>query len=544
MAPETLPATWRLVTLEELVGDAAPIVYGIIQAGPEVAGGVPYIRPTELVDDQIDLGNLRRTSIAIAQRYERSVLRAGDIVLAIVGTIGKLAIVPPELEGANITQSSARVRPPPGMPSEFLAAALKSPQLREQFKAMEFGVAVRRLNLSHVRDLKIPLPPYNEQRRIVAKLEALQTRSRRAREALDAVPPLLEKLRQSILAAAFRGDLTKDWRAKHKDVEPASELLKRIRAERKKKWEEAELAKMKAKGKTPTDDKWKAKYKEPEPVNTSGLPELPRGWCWASPDELCSPIPNALTIGPFGSDLKVDDYREDGVPLVFVRDIRAESFGGEKTKFVDVEKAAALARHYVHPGDLLMTKMGDPPGDTAVYPPGRPSAVITADCIKLTPLASITSGLFLKYCFRAEVVREQLLEQTAGVAQQKLSLERFRTVRIPLPPREEQVELAGRIDALSRGAMHQTAKLKQLGGRLTVVERALLAKAFRGELVPQDPNDEPADVLLARNGAGTSDARAPEPVAKKRAVKRDTADDDVARVPSARTRAPQRTGGR
>src|SRR6185503_10682565 len=122
--------------------------------------------------------------------------------------------------------------------------------------------------------------------RIVTKLEALQARSRRAREALDAVPPLLEKLRQSILAAAFRGDLTKDWRSKHEDVEPASELLKRIRIERRKKWEEAELAKMKAKGKAPTDDKWKAKYKEPEPVDATGLPELPEGWCWASVDDV------------------------------------------------------------------------------------------------------------------------------------------------------------------------------------------------------------------------------------------------------------------
>ncbi len=101
------------------------------------------------------------------------------------------------------------------------------------------------------------------------------------------MPPLLEKLRQSILAAAFRGDLTKDWRAKHKDVEPASKLLERIRVERRKKWEEAELAKMKAKGKAPKGDEWKAKYKEPEPVDATGLPELPEGWCWATLGTVC-----------------------------------------------------------------------------------------------------------------------------------------------------------------------------------------------------------------------------------------------------------------
>jgi type I restriction enzyme S subunit len=90
-----------------------------------------------------------------------------------------------------------------------------------------------------VKAFHVCLPPLREQRRIVVTFEALQARSRRAREALDAVPPLLEKLRQSILAAAFRGDLTKDWRAQNPNTEPASALLARIRTERRKKWEES-----------------------------------------------------------------------------------------------------------------------------------------------------------------------------------------------------------------------------------------------------------------------------------------------------------------
>src|SRR5690606_18341217 len=107
-----------------------------------------------------------------------------------------------------------------------------------------------------------------------------------AREALDEVPQLLGKLRQSILAAAFRGDLTRKWREQNPGAEPASILLQRIRTERRTRWEEAELAKMQAKGKEPKDDKWKAKYKEPEPGDTEGLPELPEGWCWARFPEL------------------------------------------------------------------------------------------------------------------------------------------------------------------------------------------------------------------------------------------------------------------
>ena len=128
----------------------------------------------------------------------------------------------------------------------------------------------------NIESLTFWLPPLPEQRRIVAKIEALQERSRKARAALEAIPPLLEQFRQSVLAAAFRGDLTADWRAQHPNVEPASVLLDRIRAERRRRWEEAELAKMQAKGKMPKDEKWKERYKEPEPVDPESLePEVP-----------------------------------------------------------------------------------------------------------------------------------------------------------------------------------------------------------------------------------------------------------------------------
>jgi len=161
----------------------------------------------------------------------------------------------------------------------YLLAAFLNSHLGRTWIRASITQQVGQANVSggKLRELEVPVPPLNEQRRIVAKLEDLLARSRRAKDALDAIPPLLEKLRQSILAAAFRGDLTADWRARHPDVEPASELLKRIRVERRKKWEEAELAKLKAKGKAPTDDRWKAKYQEPEPVGPSpGRPWIGR----------------------------------------------------------------------------------------------------------------------------------------------------------------------------------------------------------------------------------------------------------------------------
>ncbi len=160
---------------------------------------------------------------------------------------------------------------------------------KQYAESLASGSTFKELSGNRIARLEIPVPPLNEQKRIVARIEELQARSRRAREALDTVPDLLDQLRQSILAAAFRGDLTKVWRKKQTDIEPAKELLKRIRAERRKRWEAAELEKLKAKGLT--DEKLKEayvnrrkKYKEPFSVAADALPKLPHGWCWSSID--------------------------------------------------------------------------------------------------------------------------------------------------------------------------------------------------------------------------------------------------------------------
>ena len=141
---------------------------------------------------------------------------------------------------------------------------IRSPVTQLWFQEQAKGTAQKGVYLKTLSQMPFVIAPLSEQRRIVAKIETLQERSRKARAALEAIPPLLEQFRQSVLAAAFRGDLTADWRAQHPDVEPASVLLDRIRAERRRRWEEAELSKMQAKGKMPKDEKWKERYKEPE----------------------------------------------------------------------------------------------------------------------------------------------------------------------------------------------------------------------------------------------------------------------------------------
>ena len=137
-----------------------------------------------------------------------------------------------------------------------------------------------------LRSHELPLPPLPEQHRIVEAIETHFTRLDAAVAALKRVKANLKRYRASVLKAACEGRLVPTEaelaRAEGRDYEPADVLLKRILAERRAKWEADELAKMTAKGNPPKDDRWKAKYKEPQPPDTSDLPELPEGWAVAS----------------------------------------------------------------------------------------------------------------------------------------------------------------------------------------------------------------------------------------------------------------------
>jgi type I restriction enzyme S subunit len=152
----------------------APITYGILQPGPEIDGGVPYVRPSEIKNSQIDVSRVRRTSAEIAERYRKSALQAGDILFTIVGTIGEVAIVPPELESANITQSSCRLRVNSSVANSlFVYYSLRTQHVKRQIDRDRLGVAVERLNLHHVRDIEILSLPRPVQDLFAAEVQKL-----------------------------------------------------------------------------------------------------------------------------------------------------------------------------------------------------------------------------------------------------------------------------------------------------------------------------------------------------------------------------------
>jgi type I restriction enzyme, S subunit len=330
------------------------------------------------------------------------------------------------------------------------------------------GTAIKRIILGRIKESFVPIAPLDEQRIIVAEIEKQFSRLDEAVANLKRVKANLKRYKAAVLKAAVEGKLTEEWRKQHPDVEPASKLLERILTERRGKWS------------------GKRKYKEPAEPDMNDLISLPDDWTWASPDQLAAGQPYALAIGPFGSNLKVSDYAVSGVPLIFVRNIRSAAFSGNDAVFVSERKAAELKAHQVSGGDVLITKMGDPPGDACLYPQANSRAVITADCIKLRLSPLFSEKRFFVHAINSQVVKPQILGITKGVAQMKVSLARFSRIAIPLPPLAEQRQIVAEVERRLSIIEELEAAVQANMKRADRLRQAILQKAFTGQLQSGD----------------------------------------------------------
>lgn len=382
------------------------------------------------------------------------------------------------------------------MDSDFLLKRLSALDFVD-FACSQYEGDRPRVKFDALGTFQIDVPPRAEQTRIVAKLEELLSDLDAGVAELKAAQKKLVQYRQSLLKAAVEGALTAEWRTQHPPLETGAQLLARILRERRTRWEAKQLAKFKEQGKTPPKD-WQAKYPEPVQPDTTDLPTLPQGWVWASVEQIASDERYSLSIGPFGSNLKVPDYREVGVPLVFVRNIRSGNYGGQYTKFVTQQKADELSAHSVAAGDVLITKMGEPPGDADVYPADQPPAIITADCIKVRCWHGLMRPGFLKTVINSYIGQRQIEPMTQGVAQKKVSLGRFTRLAVPVPSLHEQNLLMEGLDRANTEAVDQETAIEVSLKQSAAQRQNILRAAFAGQLVPQDPNDEPASVLLER----------------------------------------------
>lgn len=496
---EALPPGWAWATVGEV---------GVVQLGrqraPEHHRGPhmrKYLRVANVFEDAVDTRDVMEMNFS-PDEFEQFRLEAGDILLNEGQSrelVGRPAMFRGEVDECCFTNSLVRFRA-----GECVVPMFALYLFRHWLRDGTFmGIANITTNIAHLgagrfAALSIPVPPLAEQRRIVAALDEMLGRVRAARASLDEAPSLLERARQAVLAAAFRGELTEAWREEHPEVESAEALLERIRAERRRRWEQVELAKLTAKGKAPTDERWKAKYEEPQQPDLRSLGPLPDSWRWAGLSEIAT-----LQLG----QRRAPEFaNEREYPY-----IRAANITWRGLDLGDVKRMGFLHPEplFLQWGDVLLNEASGSPmevGKAVLWRGEIEGCCYQATVLRVRPALADELGPWLQSSFRNDALLGRFATMAPGMGMVHLSAERMRCWPIPLPPLAEQHEIVRRVDAALAKLDAATAAVEETRARLDAIERAVLARAFRGELVEQDADDEPAAEMLARLRASRAEA--------------------------------------
>jgi len=190
---------WDVFPLEDIVQPGRIITYGIVQAGPHIEDGIPYIRTGDIKEGQIVVDGLLRTSKEIAAKYKRSEVKAGELVMSIRATVGTIAELPPQLDGANLTQGTARISPGSKVNKKFLLYAISSHGAQKLIEDRVKGATFREITLEALREVPMIVPPLNLQEEfagVAARVESLRGRMSEGERQV-------EGLFESMLAQSF-----------------------------------------------------------------------------------------------------------------------------------------------------------------------------------------------------------------------------------------------------------------------------------------------------------------------------------------------------
>lgn len=404
---------------------------------------------------------------------------------------------------------------------------LNTPQMRHFVAALQSGSTRKRISRVNFAKIQFPLPPLAEQERIASVADELFSDLDAAVAALERVQQKLAHYRAAVLKAAVEGALTAEWREQHPATEPASALLTRILAERRRRWEQEQLRKFAAAGKEPPKD-WKAKYKEPVAPDTSKLPQLPEGWYWVTIDQLCFEIRNGYSLKPDA---------ESGVPILRINSVRPLALHLEDIRFLS-GCAEDYAEFLVQTGDLLFTRYNGTKSLVAVcavVPEISDSIVHPDKLIRGRVCVEVANPHFISIAANVGASRNFLegrIRTTAGQA--GVSGGDIKETPVPLPPIEEQEAIVEIVEDQLSVIEHIAADVETKLKSAQALRQSILRHAFTGQLVPQDPRDEPAAALLKRIAAEREERARQAQAAKQTATKPKTE----------RTKAPRKRAAR
>lgn len=550
-----LPKGWiakRLGSLaEKITKGATPTTYGFAFQNT----GINFIKVQNVSDGAIDLTSITDfISEEAHQNQRKSILNVNDVLFSIAGTIGETAIVKQQHLPANTNQAFAIIS---GFSKLLLPKYLEF-QLRsfvaQKTKNKARGGAMNNVSLDDLKNLKLLLPPLAEQHRIVAKIEALFSELDKGIESFKSAREQLKIYRQALLKHAFSGKLTEQWRAENQGkLESAEALLQRIQTERQqryqhqlKDWEDKSpsipllqrgkraaiqqscaapttIYSFEKKGEQtaihpacpsantipPFEKGGAGGISKPKPPKTlppltadelAELPKLPASWGWAKYGDICEIVRNGISEKPIG---------EKGTPIFRISAVRPLYFDMSDIRYID-NTTGRFDSYYLEKGDLVFTRYNGSRhyvGVCAEYKSDEkclfPDKLIQTRVISKNSLMSSFLEKALN-CGESRRFLESRIRTTAG--QSGVSGDDIKQTPVPICAVEEQNQIVEQLES-------QLTVIDQLEQTITTalqqaeaLRQSILKKAFSGQLVPQDPNDEPASVLLERIRAENAQA--------------------------------------
>ena len=471
-------ATWERVQLAEVatILNGAPFDSALFST----TEGMPLIRIRDVTTGQ--------TNTYYTGAYEDAYLvQQGDLLVGMDGDFNSGFW---GSKAALLNQRVCKISPVESFYDKRLLA-FTLPGYLAAINANTPSVTVKHLSSKTIGEIGFPLPPRAEQTRIVAKLEELLSDLDVGVAELKAAQKKLGQYRQSLLKAAVEGALTAEWRAKNPPAETGAQLLQRILTERRTRWEAKQLAKFAEQGKTPPKD-WQKKYPEPVQPDTTDLPELPQGWVWASVEQI-SEIQGGIQKQPSRAPIKnkypflrVANVARGKLKLDEVHEI--ELFPGELKRLALVAGDVLIVE-----GNGSLTEIGR----CALWDNSIANTVHQNHLIRVRPIGVVSRFVetWLNSLGGIEKLT-RLAATTSGLY--TLSVSKISKIPVPIAPFEEQ-EISMQTLAESLSALDSQEQAVEISLKQSTAQRQnILRAAFAGQLVPQDPNDEPASVLLAR----------------------------------------------